>query len=486
MTQLKRRSHQHSACLSFSKLEPRQLLASIYHNPTTGVLYISGGTGDNVGRVSVENNQVIASVDDKEFSAPNSTVSDIVFIGYAGDDNFVNDSSRSVSMYGHLGNDTLVGGSGNDNLVGGPGNDTVDGRGGDDRVVGVTGNDTLHGGDGNDNIFGTAGVNLIHGGDGNDTIYGSPDADEIHGDAGDDTVYALGGENKIFGGAGNDSLTGGNEADEIDGGEGRDAILALGGDDILSSGPGGKEGGKFSEADIIRGNAGNDQFFGGGGLDIFLGGDGNDTMTGGSGESRMFGHNGDDTITVGSKNNFVMGGNGEDKVITPDNFAPENVIAHTNGVTLSGDFLGNVRWVEFKDRTISGEQAMNSVVDESNFNSLNNYRDSRNRASLSKPVDLAQYARRWSLEMAKKDRLEHSPASEQIKLLTNGRTLAGENVGWVTNIGQTEAEVADHFHDQWRKSPSHNANMLKGEFREVGISIVNRGGKWWATQIYVG
>ncbi len=486
MKHSKMRSKSKSSGLSFSKLEPRQLLASIFHDPATGTLYVAGDSGDNVGEVSVNNGQVVASVDDKQFSAASSTVTDIVFIGYAGDDTFVNSSSRAVSMFGHLGNDTLIGGSGNDNLVGGPGDDIVNGMGGNDRVVGVGGNDTLHGGDGEDRIFGTAGENLIHGGDGNDTIYGGAEADEIHGDDGDDTVYALGGMNKIFGGKGNDALTGGNDADEINGGEGRDAILALGGDDVLYSGPGGTTGGKFSEGDVVRGNSGNDQFFGGGGLDIFLGGEGHDIMTGGSGENRMFGHDGDDTITVGSKQNFIMGGNGEDKVVIKENYAVEKVVPQSNGVTVSGDFMGNVRWLEFNDRIISGQQAVYGIADETNFNSLNNYRDSRNRVALSKPVDLADYARDWSLQMAKNDRLEHSPSSEQVKLLTNGRTQAGENIGWVTDIGQSEAEVAEYFHDQWRNSSSHNANMIKQTFQEVGIGVVKSGGKWWATQIYVG
>ena len=478
------RKNKHS--LSFARLEPRQLLASIYHNPDTGVLYIAGDNGDNVGEVSTDGDRIDARVDDQNFSGQTSTVTEVVFIGYDGDDNFSNDSSLASSMFGHRGNDILSGGEGNDNLVGGPGDDIASGFGGDDRIVGVLGDDTLRGGDGNDKIFGTEGENTLFGGEGDDLIYGGPEADEIHGDAGDDTVYALNGENLIFGGDGNDSLTGGFQDDEIYAGAGRDRVLALGGDDVLHSGPGGVEGGAFEEADVLRGNAGNDTFFGENGLDIFLGGDGDDFMAGGSGESRMFGHGGDDTITVGSKKNFVKGGNGEDRVVVQHDYVDQAIVSLAAGITVDGDFLGDIRWVEFNDRTISGNQAVYSIVNGDNFDLLNDYRETNNRVPLSKPVDLAEYARNWSLEMARRNQLVHSPNSDQIGLLTNGRTQAGENVGWVSDIGQSESAVASYFQTQWQNSASHKANMLKGSFREVGIGIVNSGGRWWATQIYVG
>ena len=472
--------------LDFAKLEPRQMLASIYHNPTSGVLYIAGDNGDNVGKVLVEGDRIRADIDTIAFNGANSTVTDIVFIGYDGNDNFTNESSRSVSMYGHRGDDVLVGGPGDDNLVGGPGDDIVSGMAGDDRLIGVSGNDTLRGGEGDDRIFGSAGENSIFAGAGDDIVYGSPDADEIHGDAGHDVIYALGGENLIFGGDGNDLLTGGNQVDEIHGGEGRDRILALDGDDVLSSGPGGVEGGTFEEGDVVRGNAGNDTFFGESGLDIFLGGAGNDVMFGGNGESRMFGHDGDDSITVGAKANYIQGGNGEDSAILSSQYTDHHIVAFQNGITVDGDFLGNLRWVEFSDRTISAQQAIYSIANTENFDALNQYRDSKNRAVLSKPVDLAEFARNWSLEMARNNQLAHSDSSDQIALLTNGRTMAGENVGWVTDTGQSEESVADYFHAGWRDSASHHANMINGSFREVGIGIIKSGGKWWATQIYVG
>jgi hypothetical protein len=70
---------------------------------------------------------------------------------------------RNIFVYGHGGNDTVVGseyadqifgGEGNDLLYGRLGNDVLQGQGGDDRLVGGAGNDILWGGAGMDVFVG--------------------------------------------------------------------------------------------------------------------------------------------------------------------------------------------------------------------------------------------------------------------------------------------------------------------------------------------
>lgn len=450
-----------------SKLEPRNLLASIYHAPDTGILWIAGDNENNVAEVRVTGGKLEATIDKVSFSGADSSVTDIVFIGYDGNDNFTNFSSRSSTMYGHRGNDTLIGGSGDDELIGGPGDDSIEGNDGDDRLVGSNDNDTIDGGDGHDRIFGSAGKNTIYGREGNDTIYGSEDVDEIYGNEGIDKIYALGG------------------------------------DDMVYTGAGGVAKGAFDDGDVAMGHGGNDTFFGGTGLNIFYGGGGDDIMEGGAGENRMHGQEGDDTITGGDSFDLITGadgddtltggggfdkfnvGDGDDTIVYSAKYDPSLVVLG-NETTVLGEKVSGATWLEFSDRRISANQADYLTADEGNFTLLNSYRTSSSRILLSKPQDLADYAKSWSTTMGRRDTLEHSAATDQRALLTDGRTQAGENVGWVTDIGQTEDEIAKYFHDAWRNSATHNVNMLNGDFSEVGIGIANIGGKWWATQIFVG
>ena len=451
---------------AYGKLEARNLLASIFHNLDNGILYIGGDSGNNVGQVSVSNGNVIAQVDGENFSAAESTVTDIIFIGYAGDDTFTNFSGRASSMYGHLGNDTLIGGTGDDNLVGGPGNDVVQGNDGDDRIVGADGNDTLEGGDGNDRIFGTAGQNMIFGGSGGDTIYGSPDIDEIHGDGGTDKIFALGG------------------------------------DDTIYTGAGGIEGGSFDNGDLAMGHGGNDTIFGESGLDILWGGDGNDIMVGGYGENRMHGQAGNDTLTGGAKNDHITGaagddtieggdgldfldaGNGTDTIVYSSDYVPTDVTVNGGETRVMNEVVSSATWVEFGDRRISATQANFSSQDESNFFSLNGYRSSNSQGFVSKPSDLADYALNWSMEMANMGQVTHSSQADQNTLLTNGRTITGENTASVADTGQSNVAIANYFHNFWRNNPVDNGFMLRADFVEVGIGIVKSGGTWWATQIF--
>ncbi|WP_149765842.1 calcium-binding protein, partial [Paracoccus thiocyanatus] len=128
-------------------------------------------------------------------------------------------------IFGHAGNDLLLGGPGNDNLHGAAGHDTLEGRDGNDRIYGGDGNDRLLGGNGND---------LLWGGNGNDNIVGGAGADALRGDAGNDTLAGHDGDDQLFGGDGNDLLFGGLGNDSLVGGAGADTLRGDGGNDTLA------------------------------------------------------------------------------------------------------------------------------------------------------------------------------------------------------------------------------------------------------------
>jgi hypothetical protein len=73
-------------------------------------------------------------------------------------------------VYGHGGNDTILGSESGDTLSGGAGRDVVEGNEGDDVILGGTGRDELDGGAGDDTLSGGSGRDTMTGGEGNDTF----------------------------------------------------------------------------------------------------------------------------------------------------------------------------------------------------------------------------------------------------------------------------------------------------------------------------
>lgn len=267
--------------LKFEKLEPRHLLAGVFLFAATGELTIFGDSENNVARIDEIGNDTLrtdlAGLGTQDFSR--SDVQTIFFVGFGGDDHYVNNTSIKSMMYGHAGDDQLQGGSGENTLVGGDGDDLLRGGGDDDFLMGGNGSDLIFGNGGNDRIVGGDGENDIDGGDGHDLIFG------------------------------------GNDRDIIRGGDGLDQIFALDGDDILFSGTGGVPGTVgIDQADLILGLGGNDTITGGGGLDVFYGGDGDDILIGGNGENRQHGQNGNDHLKGGELGDYLNGNNGDDRI----------------------------------------------------------------------------------------------------------------------------------------------------------------------------
>ena len=162
-----------------------------------------------------------------------------------------NTNTKSYTIFGLGGNDTLTGGGGNDKIYAGiSGNSLLNGGDGNDKLFGNLGNDTLNGGSGNDQLSGGLGDDLLNGDSGDDTLLGSLGNDTLNGRLGNDNLSGSAGDDFVFGDAGNDTL---------DGGQGSDVIFGGDGGDILLGGPSGSpdapEG--FFE-DFLVGGAGSD------------------------------------------------------------------------------------------------------------------------------------------------------------------------------------------------------------------------------------
>ncbi|MCA9222145.1 MAG: hypothetical protein KDA71_17570, partial [Planctomycetales bacterium] len=124
-------------------------------------LRLSGDAGDNAAEIAFENDRVTATIqtgsEQIARNFPRESVSQIEFIGGAGNDAVTNRTSLPMSAWGEAGNDVLSGGSGNDSLVGGDGDDMLLGNEGNDRIWGEAGDDIVVGGDGADELAGGSG-----------------------------------------------------------------------------------------------------------------------------------------------------------------------------------------------------------------------------------------------------------------------------------------------------------------------------------------
>ena len=215
------------------------------------------------------------------------TLDNIANDGYAGESDNVMDNVEN--LFGHTGNDTIIGSSADNDIDGFGGQDSIDGGGGNDLLTSTHsgGGGTLNGGDGNDTLGGTDSsdtFNEIHGGAGDDLIYMDNSTTIVTGDDGNDAVnmnLRTHGGTFDFSAASFETIQGSSGPDHIIGGPGNEVILGEAGDDTIE-GNGGD--------DYIDGGLGDDSLSGGDGNDIFVNYDGvidpngvSDTVDGGAG-----------------------------------------------------------------------------------------------------------------------------------------------------------------------------------------------------------
>ena len=231
------------------------------------------------------------------------------------------------TLVGGAGADTLNGGDGSDSVTGGDGDDFIDTRGGGagplpdrdypglfpadldpandlDTVFGNLGNDTILTGDDADLVYGGQGADRIDGGFDDDTLYGGADSDTIIGGEGSDSIHGGGGGDLIYGGLGPSFPDELNIRDDdpatpdLRPDNGRDTITGAGGDDTIFG---------LDDNDLITGDLGNDLIDGGVDNDTIYGGLGNDTIIGGHGADLLVG-GADQDVFLGSTAGDVIDG----------------------------------------------------------------------------------------------------------------------------------------------------------------------------------
>ena len=266
-----------------STLAALPVQAQIEVTKSNGTITIDGTNLDDVVTVSIPNANVVrvqanGQITDFPCQTNGGSAPTIMFMGFAGADEFVNQTQLSAVAYGGSGPDRLIATTGPVKFYGEGGADFIAGSPVADTLAGGTGDDEIFGFEGNDDIVAGAGADYVAGGIGNDTISGGLGADTLFGQEGEDVIRGDDGEDYISGGLGADFINGGSQDDQLLGGDGNDNIIGGPGGDLMLGGLGSDSLCGGLGDDELRGGDGNDSLFGEAGIDVLLGGAGVDDL----------------------------------------------------------------------------------------------------------------------------------------------------------------------------------------------------------------
>jgi uncharacterized protein YkwD len=125
----------------------------------------------------------------------------------------------------------------------------------------------------------------------------------------------------------------------------------------------------------------------------------------------------------------------------------------------------------------AGPAAATSDREQGLHDLINQARTSKGLGDLRLSDRLSKIARAHSADMADGAKvLYHSCLT--CRLDSWEWSIAGENVGVAGTVGRV--------HRLFMQSPSHRANVLRSPFRTVGVGVVEKGGRLWVTEIFLG
>jgi hypothetical protein len=294
-------------------------------------------------------------------------------IGGAIGDTILGGSGPNQFLDGHLGHQSITGGTAGNETIWGAATDTVrGGNGGNETIAGVSGetifgstganvfinatggNQSVLGGSaGNDSVWTGAG-DTIHGGSNNATVGGVAGVTMIGGTGGNQFFDASQGHQSVLGGSGGNETIWGALTDTITGGSGgNETIGGVSGETIL----GGSGANVFIAAmngnmSIVGGAAGNESVWAGAG-DTIRGGSDNETIGGVPNDTVIGGSGGNEFIDGSLGHQSILGGSGGNETIWG---------AATD--TITGGSAGNETIGSVAGESVTGGAA-NTVIDAS-------------------------------------------------------------------------------------------------------------------------
>jgi uncharacterized protein YkwD len=120
--------------------------------------------------------------------------------------------------------------------------------------------------------------------------------------------------------------------------------------------------------------------------------------------------------------------------------------------------------------------ACDPVLEQADLTALNALRTSRGLPALVRDAELDRKASAQAVRMARQQTIFHS--SDLSLGVSAGWSVIGENVG----VGGSIATIQSALEG----SPGHMANMVDTRFRRVGIGAVQRNGRIYLVQVFVG
>jgi uncharacterized protein YkwD len=126
----------------------------------------------------------------------------------------------------------------------------------------------------------------------------------------------------------------------------------------------------------------------------------------------------------------------------------------------------------------------------------NAYRSRQGIKPLNHDSKISFVARDWSIKQSQRNSIGHSgfpSARESVYRSEFGASqrLSGENVAMTSGVrvsGEDDAaaeQIAETFVDMWWNSSGHRANMLRSNFKSIGVGLIKtQRGAWYATQIF--
>lgn len=118
----------------------------------------------------------------------------------------------------------------------------------------------------------------------------------------------------------------------------------------------------------------------------------------------------------------------------------------------------------------------------------NSERTRRGLAACSMDEQLADVARMHSADMLKRNFFSHDNPdglAPQDRVKKGYPTMiggVGENIAYLE--GYPDGELAKRFVSNWMNSPGHRANILKGDYKSMGLGIARLGNRVIATQVF--
>lgn len=109
------------------------------------------------------------------------------------------------------------------------------------------------------------------------------------------------------------------------------------------------------------------------------------------------------------------------------------------------------------------------------FEKVNNARARHDRPQLKLDPELSRVANYHAFEMARDQKLYHTPGEKMKARITNWEIL-GENVGRGASV--------ESLHQAFMESRSHREVVLYRTFNYVGVGVVEKNGSLWVTVIF--